>query len=95
MLTRAPETPVRPSEMITGPRCYLCKEKPAGHGDYYRHSAFCADCQVIVCDPDYRIVTDDKDNLVPQKISKRPYVKGANWQPGGRRKAVRNGSEAA
>jgi hypothetical protein len=88
------EAAEKPSVMITGPLCYLCKAQPAGHGDYYRHSAYCEGCQFIVCDPDYRIVESPK-GLVPQKIVKRAYVKGAAWRPGGRRSAVQNDLVAA
>lgn len=27
------------------PMCYTCKVNPAGHGDYYKNSAFCHKCQ--------------------------------------------------
>jgi hypothetical protein len=30
--------------------CFKCHAKPAGHGDYYRHSAYCYNCQPM---PDF------------------------------------------
>jgi hypothetical protein len=29
------------------PMCFKCKVNPAGHGAYYRHSAFCYTCQPV------------------------------------------------
>lgn len=76
------------------PLCYRCRVKPAGHGDYYRHSAFCPDCQVIVCDPGYRIVADSKGCLVPRKVISRHYIKTPGASKGGRPRAARNDSDA-
>ncbi len=51
-----------------GVSCFTCQNRPAGFGDWYRHSAYCAHCQPM----------PDMNGIPPYGYSRPAWIKRLN-----------------